>query len=62
MDFHMLVRLGKVSHEDIERLRDYADLEETRVPFFMEDIKQYRQHLDRIAAANGLTDEVLAAL
>ncbi|OWF52391.1 uncharacterized protein KIAA0895-like [Mizuhopecten yessoensis] len=59
IDFHMMMRLGKVAFQDIERLRGYADLEGTRVPTFMEDRTSYIKHLDRIAEANGLTDLVL---
>lgn len=58
IDFQMLVRLGKIAWEDIEKLEAIADLENTRIPFFMEDIKHYHSCLDKIVEANGLTDEV----
>ena len=60
LDFHSLVRFGKISYRDIDIIRDLAEVEETRIPSFMEDIYQYRGHLDRIAEANGLTDDILA--
>lgn len=59
IDFHMMMRLGKVAYQDVERLKGYADLEGTRVPTFMENRNSYIKHLDRIAEANGLTDHVL---
>ncbi|XP_060074501.1 putative tyrosine carboxypeptidase MATCAP2 [Ylistrum balloti] len=59
IDFQMMMRLGKVAYQDIDRLKGYADLEGTRVPTFMEDRATYIKHLDRIAEANGLTDQVL---
>ncbi|XP_033752755.1 uncharacterized protein KIAA0895-like [Pecten maximus] len=59
IDFPMMMRLGKVAYQDVDRLKGYADLEGTRVPTFMEDRTSYIKHLDRIAEANGLTDLVL---
>lgn len=60
LDFHSLVRFGKISYQDIDIIRDIAEVEYTRIPSFMEDLYQYRGHLDRIAEANGLTDDILA--
>lgn len=60
LDFHSLVRFGKISYQDIDIIRDIAEVEYTRIPSFMEDLHQYRGHLDRIAEANGLTDDILA--
>ena len=59
IDFHMLIRLGKIAWEDIGKLESIADLENTRIPFFMEDLKHYHSCLDKIAEANCLTAEVL---
>ena len=41
-------------------IREIAEVEETRIPSFMQDVYQYRGHLDRIADANGLTDDILS--
>lgn len=62
IDFQLLIRLGKIAWQDIDILRPYAELQDTQVPFFMEDMTAYRKHLDRIAEANGLTDEILTAI
>ena len=56
----MLVRMGKIAVEDIDRLRVYVDLDGTKIPSFMEDPQQYLKNLDRIAEMNGLTDVELA--
>lgn len=58
----MLIRLGKIAWQDIDAIQSYADLQDTQIPFFMEDMTAYRKHLDRIAEANGLTDEILTAV
>ena len=60
LDFHLLVRLGKVAHGDIERLVEHFQVEGTRIPSFMEDLPLYRQQLNHIADSNGLTDSLLA--
>ncbi|XP_067652132.1 putative tyrosine carboxypeptidase MATCAP2 [Haliotis asinina] len=60
INFSLLLKLGKIAHEDIEMLEEYADLENTRIPNFMHNMTIYRQHVDRIAQCNGLTDQVLA--
>ncbi|KAL5022432.1 hypothetical protein ScPMuIL_001587 [Solemya velum] len=62
IDFSLLVRLGKISFQDIDKAIGYANLENTKIPFFMEDMEQYHRHLDRIAETNGLTRDVLADL
>nr|XP_022344544.1 uncharacterized protein KIAA0895-like [Crassostrea virginica]XP_022344545.1 uncharacterized protein KIAA0895-like [Crassostrea virginica] len=62
IDFQMLIRLGKIAWQDIDAIQSYADLQDTQIPFFMEDMTAYRKHLDRIAEANGLTDEILTAV
>ena len=58
IDFHLLTQLGKVSWEDMDKIGLLANLSETKVPFFMEDLAVYHKHLDRICEANGLTDEL----
>ncbi|XP_034437003.1 uncharacterized protein KIAA0895-like [Hippoglossus hippoglossus] len=62
IDFKMLTSLGKVSYEDVERLRHLAALQRTRVPHFMRDQERYRQHLDHIVAVNELDDSALQHL
>ncbi|ELU02682.1 hypothetical protein CAPTEDRAFT_114441 [Capitella teleta] len=62
IDFHFLVRCGKVCHRDLYKLKEFANLEGTRIPTFMENMNEYRRSLDRIMLANGLTDEDLAML
>lgn len=59
LDFHSLLRYGKISYRDIDIISDIAELEYTRIPSFMEDLHAYRGHLDRICDANGLTDDIL---
>ncbi|XP_005107828.1 uncharacterized protein KIAA0895 [Aplysia californica] len=63
LDFHLLVRLGKISYEDVDRecVTEIAQLENTRIPWFMNDLTIYRRQLDHIAYTNGLTDDVLSS-
>ncbi|KAL1007771.1 hypothetical protein UPYG_G00091410 [Umbra pygmaea] len=62
IDFKMLTSLGKVSFEDVERLRHIAVLRRTRTPHFMQDQDKYLQHLDHIVTVNELDDSQLQAL
>ncbi|CAG11665.1 unnamed protein product [Tetraodon nigroviridis] len=62
IDFPLLVALGKVSFDDVERLRPLARLEKVRIPHFMQDQARYAQQLARIMAANQLTDEELRSI
>ncbi|XP_064169006.1 microtubule-associated tyrosine carboxypeptidase [Anguilla rostrata] len=62
IDFKMLASLGKVSYEDVERLRHLAVLHKTRIPHFMQDQERYLQHLDHIVAVNELDDSQLCEL
>lgn len=62
IDFHLLVRCGKVCHRDLYKLKENANLEGTRIPSFMEDLKEYKSALDDIMISNGLTDEDLVML
>ncbi|KAM4596390.1 microtubule-associated tyrosine carboxypeptidase 1 isoform 1-T3 [Fundulus diaphanus] len=62
IDFKMLTSLGKVSFEDVERLRPLAALNRTRIPHFMRDQERYLQHLDHIVAVNELDDPTLEQL
>ncbi|KAM9318075.1 microtubule-associated tyrosine carboxypeptidase 1 [Pholidichthys leucotaenia] len=62
IDFKMLTSLGKVSFEDVERLRPLAVLPRTRIPHFMQDQERYLQHLDHIVTANEIDDSALQHL
>lgn len=62
IDFKMLTSLGKVSYEDVERLRHLAVLPRTRIPHFMRDQERYLQHLDHIVAVNEVDDSALQHL
>ncbi|XP_062868674.1 microtubule-associated tyrosine carboxypeptidase [Trichomycterus rosablanca] len=62
IDFKMLASLGKVSYEDVERLRHHAVLQGTRIPHFMQDQERYLQQLDHIVVTNELNDAELQEL
>ncbi|KAM9861108.1 microtubule-associated tyrosine carboxypeptidase 1 [Aulostomus maculatus] len=62
IDFKMLTSLGKVSYEDVEKLRHFAVFPRTRIPHFMRDPDRYLQHLDHIVAVNELDDATLQEL
>ncbi|RUS78150.1 hypothetical protein EGW08_014079 [Elysia chlorotica] len=64
LDFHLLVRLGKVSFEDVDRecVTEIAQLTNTRIPWFMEDLTLYHRQLDHIAYTNGLTNDILSTV
>ncbi|XP_068594864.1 microtubule-associated tyrosine carboxypeptidase [Brachionichthys hirsutus] len=62
IDFKTLTSLGKVSFEDVERLRQHAAFSRTRIPHFMRDPERYLQHLDHIVAVNQLDDLALLHL
>ncbi len=52
----------QVSYEDVERLRQLAVFQRTRIPHFMRDQERYLQHLDHIIAVNELDDSALQHL
>ncbi|PIK54258.1 hypothetical protein BSL78_08831 [Apostichopus japonicus] len=58
IDFHSLVRLGKVSYLDVDRLKKDAVLDPSTVilPSFMLDLDHYRNKLTEILLKNGLSD------
>ena len=62
IDFHLLVQLGKISWEDIDKLQLLGNLDDTKVPFFMQDLAAYHSCLDKICESNGLTQEVLESV
>ncbi|XP_016077726.1 PREDICTED: uncharacterized protein KIAA0895 homolog [Miniopterus natalensis] len=62
IDFPLLTALGKVSYEDVARLKGLAVTENTRVPHFLQDQERYMEHLERIMEVNELTDRELRDL
>ncbi|XP_037693011.1 uncharacterized protein KIAA0895 homolog isoform X2 [Choloepus didactylus] len=62
IDFHLLTALGKVSYEDVDRLKGLAVTENMRVPHFLQDHSRYREHLEKIMEVNELTDRELQDL
>ncbi|KAM8810629.1 putative tyrosine carboxypeptidase MATCAP2 [Eudromia elegans] len=62
IDFHLLTALGKISYEDVERLKELAVVENMRVPHFLQDHVRYMEHLEKIMEVNELTDEELQDL
>nr|XP_048302585.1 uncharacterized protein KIAA0895 homolog isoform X9 [Myodes glareolus] len=62
IDFHLLTALGKVSYEDVDRLKGLAVTENMRVPHFLHDHGRYMEHLERIMEVNELTDAELKDL
>ncbi|CAN9504157.1 unnamed protein product [Ophioblennius macclurei] len=62
INFPLLMALGKVSFEDVERLKAEAQMESTRIPHFMQDQTTYAEQLAKIMAVNQLTDEELKTI
>ncbi|XP_054847716.1 putative tyrosine carboxypeptidase MATCAP2 [Eublepharis macularius] len=62
IDFYLLTALGKISYEDVERLKEFAVLENMRVPHFLQDYSRYMEHLEKIMEVNELSDQELQAL
>ncbi|XP_004607014.2 putative tyrosine carboxypeptidase MATCAP2 isoform X1 [Sorex araneus] len=62
IDFHLLTALGKVSYEDVDRLKGLAVTENMRVPHFLQDHGRYMEHLEKIMEVNELTDRELKSL
>lgn len=52
----------QVSYEDVDYLRPYGVLNNTRVPHFMQDLERYRQQLEHIMATNRLDEAELGRL
>uniref|UniRef100_A0A8B9UKY0 KIAA0895 n=1 Tax=Anas zonorhyncha TaxID=75864 RepID=A0A8B9UKY0_9AVES len=42
IDFHLLTALGKISYEDVDRLKGLAVIENMRVPHFLQDHARFR--------------------
>ncbi|XP_074469777.1 putative tyrosine carboxypeptidase MATCAP2 [Sebastes fasciatus] len=62
INFPLLMALGKVSFEDVDRLKALAQMENVRIPHFMQDQAKYAEQLAKIMAVNELTDEELKAI
>ncbi|XP_039317965.1 putative tyrosine carboxypeptidase MATCAP2 isoform X1 [Saimiri boliviensis] len=62
IDFYLLTALGKVSYEDVDRLKGLAVTENMRVPHFLQDHGRYMEHLEKIMEVNELTDRELKDL
>ncbi|XP_072365837.1 putative tyrosine carboxypeptidase MATCAP2 isoform X2 [Scyliorhinus torazame] len=62
IDFQLLTALGKVSYEDVDRLKVIAILQNAQIPHFMRDQGRYQEQLDKIMEVNGLADCELQVL
>ncbi|XP_034561445.1 uncharacterized protein KIAA0895 isoform X2 [Notolabrus celidotus] len=62
INFPLLMALGKVSFEDVDRLKPLAQMENIRIPHFMQDLSRYSEQLTKIMAVNQLTDEELKTI
>lgn len=62
IDFRLLTAMGKVSYEDLGRLKDLAVLQNARVPQFLQDRSRYMEYLEKIMHVNDLSDEDLRML
>ncbi|XP_057268895.1 microtubule-associated tyrosine carboxypeptidase-like [Pezoporus wallicus] len=62
IDFPLLAALGKVSYEDVNRLKKFGVLEKARIPHFMQDLERYMKQLDHIITTNCLNEEELQQL
>ncbi|XP_014848126.1 PREDICTED: uncharacterized protein KIAA0895 homolog [Poecilia mexicana] len=62
INFPMLMALGKVSFEDVDRLTPLAQMEKVRIPHFIQDQEKYAEQLTKIMVVNQLTDEELKTL
>ncbi|KAM3858051.1 putative tyrosine carboxypeptidase MATCAP2 [Diretmus argenteus] len=62
IDFPMLTALGKVSFEDADRLKGLVQMENVRIPHFLQDQACYAAQLQKIMEVNQLTDEELRVI
>ncbi|XP_025010034.2 uncharacterized protein KIAA0895-like homolog isoform X2 [Gallus gallus] len=62
IDFPLLAALGKVSYEDVNRLKKFGVLEKARIPHFMQDLERYMKQLDHIVTTNQLDEQELEEL
>ncbi|XP_056254440.1 putative tyrosine carboxypeptidase MATCAP2 [Seriola aureovittata] len=62
INFPLLMALGKVSFEDVDRLEPVAQMENIRIPHFMQDQGRYAEELMKIMVVNQLNDEELKTI
>ncbi|KAG7225382.1 hypothetical protein INR49_027371 [Caranx melampygus] len=62
INFPLLMALGKVSFEDVDRLKPVAQMENIRIPHFMQDQGKYAEQLTKIMLVNQLTEEELKTI
>ncbi|XP_026156879.1 uncharacterized protein KIAA0895 isoform X2 [Mastacembelus armatus] len=62
INFPLLMALGKVSFEDVDRLKSMGHMENVRIPYFMQDQERYAEQLTKIMSVNQLTDEELKTI
>ncbi|XP_033831306.1 putative tyrosine carboxypeptidase MATCAP2 [Periophthalmus magnuspinnatus] len=62
INFPLLMSLGKVAFEDVDRLKPLAQMDNIRIPHFMQDQSKYQEQLTKIMAVNQLTDEELRTI
>ena len=62
IDFHLLIKAGKVDFRDLDKLRYVIDTDNTRIPAFMKDIYIYKLKLEEIVLRNKLTDKDLECI
>ncbi|XP_029445350.1 uncharacterized protein KIAA0895 homolog [Rhinatrema bivittatum] len=62
INFQLLTVLGKVSYEDVDRLKKFAITENIRIPHFLQNQSQYKEQLEKIMEVNELTDKELQEL
>lgn len=52
----------QVSFEDVDRLKPVAQMENIRIPHFMQDQGKYAEQLTKIMLVNQLTEEELKTI
>lgn len=62
INFPLLMSLGKVSFEDVDRLKSLAQMDNIRIPHFMQDQVKYHEQLTNIMTVNRLTDQELRSI
>ncbi|RXM99290.1 hypothetical protein EOD39_11820 [Acipenser ruthenus] len=62
INFSLLTALGKVSYEDVDRLKEIAMMENVRIPYFLQDQHRYMEQLNKIMEVNQITDAELQVL
>ncbi|KAK7899606.1 hypothetical protein WMY93_020459 [Mugilogobius chulae] len=62
INFPLLMSLGKVAFEDVDRLKPLAQMDNIRIPHFMQDQARYQEQLTKIMTVNHLTDEELRTI